>query len=114
MNDTSLADELGDEFAQLQKEFLEVTHARVKELRRLREEATGGTPAGADGDEFRRLVHSVRGSGGSYGFDSISAAAGQLEKAYLNGDAAALLAQLVERLEAAVSESIRRTLGDGA
>jgi len=114
MNETSLADELGDEFAELRREFLDTTRDRVRELIRLLEESAGRTPSGSDGDAFRRIAHSVRGSGGSYGFDEISAAAGKLEKAYLAGDATARLAELVAGLEAEVSASIRRTSGPAA
>ena len=68
-------------------------------------------PTGEQAELFRRIAHSVRGSGGSYGFDSISVAAGTIEKAYLAGEAAERLADLVARLEAEVTASIVRTLG---
>jgi HPt (histidine-containing phosphotransfer) domain-containing protein len=112
MDEISLASELGDEFAELQKEFLDTTEARVKELVRLLGEAAGDVPAGNNGDEFRRIAHSVRGSGGSYGFDAISSVAGDLEKAYLGGEAAPTLAELVSGLETVVADSIRRTFGE--
>ena len=113
MDGISLADELGDEFAELQKEFLDTTRDRVATLVRLLAEAAGQAPAGEHGDEFRRIAHSVRGSGGSYGFDAISAVAGELETAYLEGVTVARLADLVEGLEAALSRSREQTLGTG-
>lgn len=113
MDEISLAEELGDEFADLQKEFLDTTHDRVTSLARLLEEAAGQIPAGEHGDEFRRIAHSVRGSGGSYGFTVISAVAGELEKAYLGGETARRLAELVEGLEAALVNGRERALGTG-
>lgn len=113
MDEISLADELGDEFAELQKEFLDTTRDRVATLVRLLAEAAGQTPAGEHGDEFRRIAHSVRGSGGSYGFEAISAVAGELEKAYIEGVTAARLADLVEGLEAALIRGREQTLGAG-
>jgi HPt (histidine-containing phosphotransfer) domain-containing protein len=111
MDEVSLADELGDEFAELQKEFLDTTRARVHELVRLLAVAGGETPSGTDGETFRRIAHSVRGSGGSYGFDAISAVAGELEKAYLGGEATSRLAELVENLSATVAQIVETTLG---
>ncbi len=110
MDKVSLADEFGDEFAELQKEFLDTTRARVHELVRLLSEAAGKTPVGKDGDEFRRIAHSVRGSGGSYGFSDISEVAGDLEKAYLAGATTKRLADLVESLENVVASSIEQAL----
>ena len=113
MDGISLADELGDEFAELQKEFLDTTRDRVAALVRLLEEAAGQTPAGEHGEEFRRIAHSVRGSGGSYGFDTVSSVAGELEKAYLAGVTVGRLAELVEGLEAALVRGREQTLGVG-
>lgn len=113
MDEVSLADELGDEFAALQKEFLDTTRDRVAKLVCLLEEAAGETPAGEHGDEFRRIAHSVRGSGGSYGFAAISAVAGELEKAYLDGETTRRLADLVEGLEAAVANGRETALRAG-
>ena len=114
MDEISLADELGDEFAELQKEFLDTTRNRVRELARLLDAAGGELLAGEQAELFRRIAHSVRGSGGSYGFASISVAACTIEKAYLAGEVAERLADLVAELEAEVSASIVSTLGPDA
>ena len=48
---------------------------------------------------YRRKVHSIRGSGGAYGFPDISLRAGEAEDAFLAG---AGNAELVEHLEVLV------------
>jgi HPt (histidine-containing phosphotransfer) domain-containing protein len=105
MNDVSLCDELGDEFVELQKEFLTMSRRRIVELLDLLEAARGGVPVGAPGEEFRRIAHSLRGAGGSYGFDAISEVAGLLEKAYIGGGTRDKLRQLIASLETVVEES---------
>ena len=51
--------------------------------------------------------------GGSYGFDTISTVAGELEKAYLAGVTVGRLAELVEGLDAALVRGREQTLGVG-
>jgi HPt (histidine-containing phosphotransfer) domain-containing protein len=111
MNNLNLCDDLGEEFVELQREFLSMTRRRLGELGELLRAADGGPPEGARGEEFRRIAHSLRGAGGSYGFDSISEVAGRLEKAYIAGEASDRLAKLIESLKSVVEESENERFG---
>ena len=50
--------------------------------------------AGADFDEVRLIGHSMKGSGGGYGFDPITEYGGEIEQAALLKDGAAVTAAL--------------------
>jgi len=58
--------------------FLENRHKDVEEIRRLLKEGNLG--------EIRRLGHSMKGSGGGYGFDEISEIGRNIEEAAKSGD----------------------------
>ena len=110
MSNLDLYADLGEEFVELQTEFLTMSRQRVRELLDLLDGARAGVPDGPGGEEFRRIAHSLRGAGGSYGFDSISEVAGRLEKAYIAGETSERLAALIESLEKVVEESESRHL----
>jgi HPt (histidine-containing phosphotransfer) domain-containing protein len=114
MSSPNPCDDLGDEFAELQREFLTMTRRRLAELTDLLMEAGPSVPAGARGEEFRRIAHSLRGAGGSYGFDSISEVAARLEKAYIAGRTRDCLAELIECLKSVVEDSENGRFGSGA
>lgn len=76
----------------LKRRFLAEAAAEQVELGAL---LAAGLPAGsAPARRFRKVVHDLRGSGGSYGFPGISAAAERLEEAVRRGEAAELAALL--------------------
>jgi len=52
----------------------------------------------ADLEKLQTLVHALRGSGGTYGFDSLSRAAEDLEEGLRTGAGQAEIAAAVERL----------------
>ena len=54
---------------------------------------------------IRRKVHSIRGSGGAYGFPDISLRAGEAEDAFLAGEGNDELAERLEVLEGAVRQA---------
>ncbi|HXG31311.1 MAG TPA: Hpt domain-containing protein [Thermodesulfobacteriota bacterium] len=71
--------------------FLENRHKDVEEIRRLLKEGNLG--------EIRRLGHSMKGSGGGYGFDEISEIGRNIEEAAKSGDA-----ERIERLNNQLAE----------
>lgn len=83
--------------ARLRALFVHDALAEQAEIERL----AGAGPAG-DPARLRKLVHDLRGSGGSYGFPAITAAAAALEAALKEGDAPAALLPLAAALGAAV------------
>lgn len=64
----------------LRRAFLVEADEDRRELERLLV-AGVPTPGGEDARRARKLAHDLRGSGGSYGFPEVSAAAGALEDA---------------------------------
>jgi HPt (histidine-containing phosphotransfer) domain-containing protein len=66
-------------------------HNRREDLGRLR-----AGVAAADFDRVRLLGHSMKGSGGGYGFDVITELGGRMETAALARDGAAVLAAVAE------------------
>jgi HPt (histidine-containing phosphotransfer) domain-containing protein len=85
----------------LRKRFLSEAAAELVELAAL---LAAGLPAGtAPARRFLKLVHDLRGSGGSYGYPGISAAAERLEEAQRRGERelGGLLAELGEAVQAA-------------
>ncbi|MBX3469743.1 MAG: Hpt domain-containing protein [Planctomycetes bacterium] len=82
----------------LRAAFLVEAAAEARELERL---VAAGLPAGDVARRCRKLAHDLRGSGGSYGFPAVSAAAAALDDALARsavegggaGDGLALLAQ---------------------
>lgn len=71
--------------------FLENRHKDVEEIRRLLKEGNL--------EEIRRLGHSMKGSGGGYGFDEISEIGRNIEEAAKSGDA-----ERIERLNNQLAE----------
>jgi HPt (histidine-containing phosphotransfer) domain-containing protein len=91
----------------LRRDFLVEAEQERRELERL----LGSAPAGDDARRARKLAHDLRGSGGSYGFPGVSAAAGALEDALNVGAPVADLAPLVRALDEALSAA---SASDGA
>lgn len=91
----------------LRRAFLVEADLERRELERL----LGSSPAGDDARRARKLAHDLRGSGGSYGFPEVSAAAGALEDALNAGAPGADLTPLVRALDEALSAA---SAGDGA
>jgi hypothetical protein len=94
--------ELREEFARLQRAFLDSASRDVGEVLRIIDGAGATTPAGETGMRLRTIAHGLRGAGGSYGFDAVTSTAGELEEAYLANqppdalrEAAVLLADAV-------------------
>lgn len=77
----------------LKRRFLAEAFAEHLELERL---LAGGLEAGsAPATRFRKVVHDLRGAGGSYGYPGITAAAERLEGRVRDGvDLTALAAEL--------------------
>ncbi|MCO5169859.1 MAG: Hpt domain-containing protein [Planctomycetes bacterium] len=83
----------------LRREFLAEARSEAEELERL---VARGAPAGDAAPRCRKLAHDLRGSGGSYGFPAVSAAAAALEEGLASGGGAADLPALARALRAAV------------
>lgn len=75
-------------------------------LREQREELRGALEAG-DGDAVRHIAHKLRGTGGSYGFQAITAAAGELEEALRAGGSLAEQQAGTARLDLLLGAAIR-------
>jgi HPt (histidine-containing phosphotransfer) domain-containing protein len=71
--------------------FLENRHKDVDEIRRLLREGVL--------EEIRRLGHSMKGSGGGYGFDEISEIGRDMEEAAKSGDT-----EKIEKLNSRLAE----------
>ena len=69
-------------------------------MRRRREDVVSlkASLSAGDLDKIRVTGHSMKGTGGGYGFDDLSQIGGELEKAAVAGDAGEISA-LVDRLE---------------
>jgi len=97
------------EYEALRREYLEGVIARAGVLRAGMEALREGRPV--DLRALRQEVHKLRGSGGFYGYRSLSEAAGRAEDALRqvldgevprdDGQLADLLAQVVAEIEAA-------------
>lgn len=86
----------------LRAAFLVEAAGEVRELERL---VAAGPPAGDVARRCRKLAHDLRGSGGSYGFPAVSAAAAALDDALARSSAGGVdddLALLAQGLRAAV------------
>ncbi len=96
-----------DSFGALQREFFQAAVRDIDELAALLESLKNGLDE-KSAVRFRKLAHDLRGSGGSYGFDGISARAGELEEALLAGTAigelAATLVELEKEAHAAIAK----------
>jgi len=64
------------ELDELRREFLAETVAKVREI----EEKAGGDRSAQSIERLTYLAHQLKGSGGSYGFERISAEAAEIEK----------------------------------
>jgi CheY-like chemotaxis protein len=79
---------------------------RLTELQAaLREAQSGGT---ASDDTLRRIAHSLRGSGSTYGFPEVTDAAGELEDAHL-GELEPRARHLMEVLRSVIASGPRPT-----
>jgi HPt (histidine-containing phosphotransfer) domain-containing protein len=85
--------------ALMRRDYLESILADLVQLKKELESVE--TP----GSGFRRKVHSIRGSGGAYGFPDISLRAGEAEDAFLAGEGNDDLAERLVVLEGAVRQS---------
>lgn len=102
----------GDRAARLRAlrvSFVEEARAECAELARLAEVAA---PASDGWRRARKLAHDLRGSGGSYGFPEVSAAAAAVEGELVAPAAAAeparrSLPDLVRELDAALARAAR-------
>ena len=65
------------ELNELKREFLDEADAKVREI----EESLQGRFNGGSLDRLAYLAHQLKGSGGSYGYASISSNAAEIEKA---------------------------------
>lgn len=94
---------LPEEFLALRREYLREALEKAAEVERL---ARGLEVPGEGGEDLRRALrqhaHRLRGSGGLYGFDAISAAAGALEDALAGGAAGQRVVELAAALAAAI------------
>jgi HPt (histidine-containing phosphotransfer) domain-containing protein len=89
-------------FLELKRQFLEDASAGVAELTNLLDQAVCTRPDGAPAARFRRLAHGLRGAGGCYGFQEVTATAGVLEDAFLDGAMASELACALESLRSSL------------
>ena len=80
----------------LKRRFLAEAAAEHLELERLL--AAGLEAGSAPARRFRKVVHDLRGSGGSYGYPGITAAAGRLEERLRDGVEPAALAPALAAL----------------
>lgn len=81
--------------ARLRTRFVQEATVELAEVERL-------ASSGAEPARLRKLVHDLRGSGGSYGFPAITTAAAALEAA-LPGAAPELVAALAGAIRAAAA-----------
>lgn len=99
--------QLRAEFARLQRAFLENASRDVGEVFVIIDTHGPEAPAGEAGLRLRTIAHGLRGAGGSYGFDAVTATAGVLEEAFLANEPASSLrdaaASLAKAIEAARS-----------
>ena len=75
-------------------------------LREQRAELRGACEAG-DGEAVRQLAHKLRGTGGSYGFPAITAAAAAVEEALRAGGSLAEQQAETARLDLLLAAAIR-------
>ena len=84
------------EFDELKREFLAEAEEKVQEIQV--KASCGRTPEVLD--RLTYLAHQLKGAGGSYGFQTISIEAAELEKAVerlVAGETAEQIAQLIEQ-----------------
>jgi HPt (histidine-containing phosphotransfer) domain-containing protein len=89
------------ELDELKREFLGEALEKVREMQ---EKVDDGSPEAIERVAY--LAHQLKGSGGSYGFQSISDAAAELEKAVARGKAE-VLADRVANLRAVIDGHAR-------
>lgn len=102
---------LTSKLAELAQRYLHRTADEVTTIR-----ATAARYAEGNGavlHDIERAAHRIRGSGGMFGFDAISAAAGEIEIAVANGVSAAQLAELIRLLDEQVQIALQAAR-DGA
>lgn len=73
---------------------------RIATLEAARRRLRQGPGVEEAGEEIRRIAHSLKGTGSSYGFPEVSEAAGAVEEAALEDD----FSQLLERLLAVLGK----------
>ena len=84
------------ELDELRREFLDEARDKVNEI----QSALSGERSSQSLDRMTYLAHQLKGSGGSYGFERISADAAQLEKAVerlAEGDPAGRLEETIQQ-----------------
>jgi HPt (histidine-containing phosphotransfer) domain-containing protein len=85
-----IEDLLGDEFRQLQREYVDQVRSSLEQMRRDMDQG--------DFTSVRRTAHSLKGSAGMFGYGPIGELGAQIEKAVLRDDRAAV-PPLLEELQ---------------
>lgn len=99
-----MSDPIQEVLRKLRQDYLRDAPARVTEVRTLLESVRAGDAVALDG--LRRALHKLAGSGGSYGFDAVSAASRtgeRIAKAALE-DKRAATAQDIAALDAVIAD----------
>ena len=101
---------MDQEFDDLKREFLAEAHTKILEVSAL---ASGLNDANRKTslDRAGYLTHQLKGSGGSYGYQKISAHAASIEKE-LEAASGASVAEIKGRLEGCIS-SLTREISEG-
>ncbi|MBK5258209.1 MAG: Hpt domain-containing protein [Thermoanaerobaculia bacterium] len=93
------------ELDELRREFLAEAEEKVREM----QTALDGDASSEALERLSYLAHQLKGSGGSYGYQRISADAAEIEKAVESGDGslAAKVKQHVENLRAEIDRGTK-------
>ena len=89
----------------LKREFLHEAQDKVREI----EAALGDSNGSAELDRVAYIAHQLKGSGGSYGYQRISAEAAEIEKVVesMNGDGAEQIRRHVRLLTEEIDQRSR-------
>jgi HPt (histidine-containing phosphotransfer) domain-containing protein len=96
---------LTSKLAELGQRYLHRTSEEVMAMRVAAEQFANGHRAVLY--DIERAAHRIRGSGGMFGFDAISAAASAIEVAVADPVTGAQLIELIDCLDAAVQAALR-------
>jgi diguanylate cyclase (GGDEF)-like protein len=104
---------LQEKIAQLRASFLGQLPVRMAELRRLHEQVRAHPQTLPERRELRRLCHSLKGTGASFGFLALSAAAGEVERLLEDSPASAsVVGEALGQRFAALEAEARRLDGE--
>ena len=89
----------------LKREFLTEAQDKVREIETALDDSNGN----AELDRVAYIAHQLKGSGGSYGYQRISAEAAEIEKAVetMNGDATERIREHVRQLNEEIDRRSR-------